>query len=570
LNPPPVLAPPHDPFDVSPPAAAFDSPAAAHLLAAAVGCPDRFLVAAPPGRARDRLVTALADELCGRGERLLLLADTAGGANREVEALLRKGVAVVRATAAGEVAEDMPAAVAAVTSGALGPGRVEDLRRRLADTARDLAAKLDRWAAAAETWEKLSAALARGGEADAIRAAEAAKAQVALPQLRQELAELAPMVEAKKSGRVFSRAFWRAAFTGDVQARVGELEARIRDAERTAGGIDLTPLPKRLAAADDTPPFAGLCDALAAAGLTPPAAATPEAVAAARDQADAARREAEEALTLARKTLTELESDPAAAAVQLLNRAAAVVGPRAAVSDPAVTSGRFDRILIEGAESVTRTDWDALASVSDRLILVGDFDPHPEPPSANGKPHTNGTYPTTTSSAREFWRMAHRPLWLRTDDRLIARLATVLSDTTREPLADRPEVELLFGVSPDGEYVLAEVAFPDTMGVAAAKAFVATDLGEVQLVPLGPARWHADQLLVTWPLLESQTESVWIDVADGVREQVVPMDGLPATAAVEFDAAKWTRESAEAWVAEKTRAARSRRTAVLPAEPALA
>ena len=49
----------------------------------------------------------------------------------------------------------------------------------------------------------------------------------------------------------------------------------------------------------------------------------------------------------------------------------------------------------------------------------------------------------------------------------------------------------------------------------------------------------------------------------GVRERVVSVDGLPATAAASFDSARWSREAAEAWIEAKTRTARSSRTAVL-------
>lgn len=549
-----------DPFDVPPTAVHGLSPTHAHHLAAALACPDRFLVAVrgPAGR---EFLLALVGEARRRGERVLVLTATAEAANQVVEAVLTQEPAVVRAMVEAEDAASLPAAVAAVSSRVVGVGRVEESRKRLTDAVRDLGLQLEQRHAAAGAWQRLRE-LART-PAPAADPDPTAADRARLAGLQQELDALAPLVEAKKAGRLFSKGFWKVTFNGDLTKRADELEAQIRQAEQSLATVsERTPLP---GPADE---FRRACEVVAAAGLTPPAERTPDAVEHAFTAAEGGRQEAEASLAFARRSLADLESDPVAAAVSLLGRAAVVVGPRAALADLAISAGFFDRTLLESAESVTRTEWEGITSTSARMTLMGEFPSHTSD-SRSHAGHLDSGAPHRAAVADDLWHMAHRPVWSRTGGRLVAHVETVAGDITAEPLADRPDVELRFGTTAAGAYVLSAVAFPAAMPVAAAKAFMAGELGAGDLVPLGPARWHADGLLVCWPLLESHGEGVWIDLEAGVREQVVPLDGLPVTAAVSFDPAAWTRDAAEAWVADKTRVARSRRTAVL-AEPALA
>ncbi|WP_149109314.1 hypothetical protein [Limnoglobus roseus] len=571
----PVLAISQDPYDVLPSTVGGLSPAEAHRLATALACPDRFLIATPDGSDARPFLLALVGEARRRGERVLVLTADAEAANQVIAAILTQESAVVRAMVGAEDTESLPAEVKTVASRVLGVGRVEETRKRLTDTVREIGLQLEQWNTAAGTWQQLRD-LGRQmseptppSEADPARTAETEKARVNLPLLRQELADLAPMVEAKKAGKLFSKGFWKATFHADLTKRAEELESLIQQTERTLSTVsDQTPLPLKGPDGAILTEYRRLCESLAATGLTPPTSPTPEAIALAYAAAEGGRQEAEASGNFARQTLADLESDPAATAVQFLNRAAVVVGPRAALGDLAISAGTFDRTFLESAESVTQTEWEAITSTSNRMILMGDFLSHSDSRQHPGQPLTNGSHHMTTTVTDDLWHMAHRPIWSRDDGPLVAHVATVVGDVTREPLADRPEIELRFGTTADGAYVLAAVAFPVSMPVAVAKAFMAGELGEGQLVPLGPTRWHADQVLVCWPLLESHGEGVWIDLEPGVREQVVPMDGLPVTAAVSFDPALWTREAAEAWVNEKTRVARSRRTTVL--EPALA
>lgn len=540
----PVMAEPHGPSE-SPPR--DRTPSVAGAIASAIACSDRFWIAAPVS-VRERLLETLVAQLRDRGERVLVLTATPEAANRLAERFVHDGV--VRALAPNEAVSDLPAILSSVVSTAVGAGRVEETRQRLNDMIRQANDAIDRANRTAETWDQLKAVRCSCSSpaipADPARTLERDQASVELPVLRKELAELAPLVAAKRAGRLLSKAFWKATLNGDLMRKADELESRILVAERVLQSGDETPLPVKVSG--ESGEFRRLCDELRMEGVAPPDAPTPSALDAARQIADGNRQEAEATLSYARKTLADLESDPAAMAVQYVNRATLVVGPYASKRDSAIERGTFDRRILEGAESVTQTEWEVLASETDRTILVGDFAPHSDfPPSG---------------SISESWATAHRPQWRREAGRLVAVVAAIVGEPRREPLADRSDIELRFGTDATGDYVLASVAFSPETGVADAKAFLALDLGEVQLVPLGPARWHSEELSVAWPLLESD-DGVWIDVEPGVRERVVSVDGLPATAGVRFDSAMWSREAAEVWIDERSYVARQRRTAIL-------
>src|SRR5205814_2630409 len=122
-----------------------------------------------------------------------------------------------------------------------------------------------------------------------------------------------------------------------------------------------------------------------------------------------------------------------------------------------------------------------------RWVLIGDAAPRGRPAHRDGRP---GLF-------RRLWHHLHRETWGVEVGRLVARLADAdRGGLTREPLADRPEVELRFARDAAGEPVLAEVAFPPATPAAEAKAFLASELGEVRLGPCGPVRWDESEYRV--------------------------------------------------------------------------
>jgi hypothetical protein len=145
---------------------------------------------------------------------------------------------------------------------------------------------------------------------------------------------------------------------------------------------------------------------------------------------------------------------------------------------------------------------------------------------------------------------------------------------TREPLLDRPEIELRFTLDPAGEPVLAEVAFPIATTVPLAKTFLFHQLAEVLLHPCGEVQWNHTPTALTacWQAAEcgaAPADGIWIDLEPGVREKIIGSGLIAFTAAVAFDpSAGWDAEKAAAWLADHLPAESAGRFAIVPAEKA--
>ncbi len=520
-----------------------------HALTTARSCPDRYWIAAKPST-QSILLERLIDSLLRQNERILLLTSTSEAANYWTSRFLNESI---RALAPDESVPELPGDLQSATSEAHGTGRVLSLRERLIEKIQLANLQLELASRSDIIWEQMRICLTRPEAQTEIPNPPSGGSSVALHEeltrLRSELRELLPLVTAKSTGNVFSRAYWRATFHSDLLQRARELESRIKRLECEPDRTDETPFP--LKSVSDLPieDFDRLCNELNGLGIVPPNAATPEDLENARRIAEGNRQETEASLHFAEKTLADLESDPVEMAVQYLSRTSLVIGPFRAMSDLAMERGTFDRCLVEGAESVTDTAWELVSSRSDRMIFLGDFESNEQNTGPLRKVQVD-------------WLNQHQPQWHQESDRLVAVLEPFATVSHTEPLADRPEVELRFGFSVSGEYRLIAVAFAPGCSVSEAKSFLANDLDEVQLIPLGPSRWNADDLTVAWPLLEAD-DGVWIDVGPGVQERVVTVDGLPATAAVRFDSDRFTKQSAEGWVKDHSARAESARSAVL-------
>jgi hypothetical protein len=221
-----------------------------------------------------------------------------------------------------------------------------------------------------------------------------------------------------------------------------------------------------------------------------------------------------------------------------------------------------------------------LCGLAARWVLVGDVLSHArhaepcghEGNNADCRPERNGRPRGETFAAR-IARLVDREPWTRESDRLVGRLLHPVTATgrqafLREPLLDRPEIELRFAADGDGEPAVAEVAFPEGTSFADAKAFLFHQLGEVLLHPCGALRWEqtSESIVARWPATESaECKPIWIDLDPGVREKVVTSGRAAFTAAVEFDPSQgWDRERTEAWLAKHYRPESTGRFAALP------
>lgn len=600
---------------------AGDGPARERVVAEvarAAGRTGRVLVLSPDPAAADRLTAAIADH--GPSVVRALAAD---------ENPIRPTPAVTRSTSADR-AERVRRDVAAGVAGAearlarlvTAAERVEqtrDLAARLADVearqaelrarlavvetdVRDeadgkaaptaLAAALDRLRAEQQT------ATAPVGEKLAAATADRAEKAGALAAVQRQIAEHA--ADAGRKPGLLARLFGgkpkpHAAEPADLEHRRDELERGLKEitdrvaelqaeldaattrftAERVRLIADevaarRTEIESRLAPLDaEADHFRKTIDenraTIAAAGLDAEAAGLATQ-----------RAAAEEQLADARARHDDFARGGPAAVARLLAEVPVVVGtPGSLDADPAfdglpADAPPFALVVLDRAEELTEPDFVNLARLGDRWVLAGELPEEPRP-ALNGTPGRGPRHgqPPESFLARLVRRLDRESLAAEAD-RLVCRLAHPTPEQrramTREPLADRPEVELRFVPGEAGSPVLAEIAFPAGTTAADAKAFVARELGEVLLRPCGEPerRYEPDRIAVCWPCPAAAGPSAWIDLEPGVREQVTGPGPHAFTAAVAFDTATWDADRAEAWLAARLPAASPGRVAVLP------
>lgn len=529
-----------------------------HAVGAALACPDLFLV--DVGDAGDGLpfVVDLALEAARAGERVAVLTHAPADADAVVARLAEaEDLLVGRAVAADEPADQLPAASAERTAHAHGPAAVAAAASRLTGTLHRLESER---ATLAAVRDAIPGLLAACQPAD-LTAAEVAAAEVAArrAEVAALSAKLASCQSAKSSG-VLNRLV--GLFSKPAADHAAEVEPQLKAAEQGLAAAQAEA--DRLAAersaklGETERAFRQACGLFTAAGLAPPAAPTAEAVRTAATALDARLAAVTDELASAETTAADLDAHTVVAARRLLAQVRVAVGPVAAVADPLFTAGRFDRVIVADAEHLG-DDLSAVTALGSRWVLIGD-----PTGGGTGGAHRNGRPPRAAPFRRLWDRLHPAGRWETDGVQLVVHLCDAGAEPpTCEPLADRPEIELRFGRDPDGSPLLAAVAFPPTMTLAEAKAFLAAELEEVRLAPCGPARWHEsdDAITVRWPAVPD-ADGDWADLEPGVRERVAGHgpDGL--TAAVVFEtAAGWSRTAAEEWLARRYV---TPRTAALP------
>ncbi|HEY1189207.1 MAG TPA: hypothetical protein VGE74_16260, partial [Gemmata sp.] len=248
-----------------------------------------------------------------------------------------------------------------------------------------------------------------------------------------------------------------------------------------------------------------------------------------------------------------------------------VVGtPGSLRADPVFSAGGaeppFGLLVLDRAEELTESEFSWLAKLAGRYLLVGRAAPPDEPRGPRGRA------PEAPLAAR-IAKCLDRETWAAEGNRLVCRLAPPAPEQrrtmTREPLADRPEIELRF-VETGAAPLLAEITFPWATPVVEAKRFLIDALGEVRLRPCGELRWsHApDAIAATWPAADVGAEAAWVDLEPGVREKVTGAGPFAFTAAVSFDpSAGWDAGRAEAWLEAHLPGPSVSRFAALPRVP---
>ncbi|MFM8273643.1 MAG: hypothetical protein ACKODX_15135, partial [Gemmata sp.] len=551
----PLALPPVHPAEPAPAAGTAPEHSAA---ARASGCRDLFVIHAD-ALAGERVIGDIA-RTCT--DRVLVLTPDPGAADRLVERLLRENVPALRALADDENPARTSPAVSRATSAALGCGRADQSRRearaaiaaaearlgafapvakalaRLAEVnetlarldveAAERAAARDRVEAEvrSEAGTPFAAALAKlSADHAAAGAARTAELQAATASQGEKGAALAHAraahAEALRRPGLLSRLFGGKGKSGTPEP--AELEKQVHALEAEVGALTDGVRALHARAAEAETVFTAARDALIGAEVAARHAVLADAAAAAEDERARARAEAgalervvtatvpgEDHATAVRKLAAAREK--AAEAERVARRAVprVVVGtPGCLGADPlfALLDDRppFDALVLDRAEELPEPEFAPLSRLAGRWVLVGNA--LPDGPRGPWAPRGRGPASDLPFVARVA-RLLDGETWAAEGDRVVCRLVPLAPEprriASREPLADRPEIELRFASNEDGP-LLAEIAFPGDTPAHAVKEFLFNELGEVRLRPCGPLAWAhaADAITATWPAADT-------------------------------------------------------------------
>ncbi|MFO0968701.1 MAG: AAA domain-containing protein [Gemmataceae bacterium] len=579
-------------------------------VARALATPDVFLLEGLPGSGKTRVTAEIIRRACRLGRRVLFVAARSCSLDAVLGALSGcPETLAVRRTGPEEVGAQLPPAVQALTLPHLGPA----FRAHIAQTAAALAARPEYHNGdGQETAERLQPALAacleheeqarqleakiatvpqrvraesaQAGTALAARVLEtrsrfeerrraleqerqtaranAAQAGARREALQPQLAALRPLAEARRTGRWWSGAWWKAVFRGDVAARMAELEEQERqagadlaaaeqaghalDARRAETENEEAACVERLIQAESDRQGAEIEEALRRVRA---------ALAEARERWHAmlaelglaAQEPSEEGLGQARQEWTrrqdrlqarrQFNRDWAAflhgSADELVRRLPDLANLIAAPLDGFdlhPEARRFDLLILEDAHLVTETDLLRLSRAANHWVLIADHQPDTLPLGKKDSPVRLGEANVLRSRCfHKLWQHLHGDLtrspyaWRREQGRLCCHLRAVRPEEQSrleiERLADFPEVELR--ILPTPQPALAQIVFPPQMTMAQAKQFIFRELQEVAVQRLGRTAWVREEpdrfvcRLVPWV---EQPGGEPIELEKGVRE----------------------------------------------------
>jgi hypothetical protein len=635
----------------------------------ALATPDVCLIQGLPGTGKSRVAVEILTQAAARGERVLLLAPTPAPVDRVLEAVAdRPGVCPIRCLARDESIERLPAPIRALTllerlhllrdetlpraraevTAAADRGKrlqqdeavwprllqlgaqLRELaeRRALLEVARGrIDADVEHLAAAIEGRggneaagtpfeERLrgalrtrDGALARVTDDLAKNQARAAEAGQEQEVLKNKLAVLRPMAEARKDGRWWTGAWWRSRLAGDVLEQTAELEASLArvhaelqalgqqkqtllaeqereneryaaaraeflEAERRRRHNELTNQETALQRDEQ------LLDATwqtTCKQLQPetrrPGARELQAIEEARlAWQQALAREQEEAV-FAEQWAACLEEAADSFPQRLLGLANLVAATTTSLaSDPYygdAAAGRisFDLLVLEDADQVTESEFLAMARRARRCVLIG----QPVVGSASPTLKAGRASLLRPGVFQRLWQQLHcdpRRLpyaWISEKRGLCCQLRPLTPEQSQwlesEPLADSPDIELRILTMPRAEPLLAEVVFPASMSIQQAKEYIYRELEELPVQTAGcGVRWVEEDDRIVFRLGDVPASGACsVALAPGVREMLhqpfAEGDGRPSrssswrTCGVEFErSAGWSRQRAEEWV----------------------
>ena len=395
-------------------------------------------------------------------------------------------------------------------------------------------------------------------------------------KLDAELQQLTPLADARRAGRWWSLAWWRALGQGDVVARSDELRKRhdegqvigdqlAREQRQFDGELAQTEehrsaecarllaeeQSRRRAALDEQLRTArqelqpvesdwhGACRTLAEAA---PRLPTPKPSQSARAEWSAALTAADEE----RERAQQWAEGIASAADGLADRIArcanlVAVTTNAFAADPhfgdkVAGLPPFDLLILEDADQVTESEFVNVARRGRRWVLVGEPMADAEASDALPRRALPGR-PLRPAALRpgffqRLWQHLHADprrlpcAWFKREGRLVCRLRPLPPDqqtyVETESVADRPEIELRIVSPPRQLPHLVEVVFPDTMSIYEAKDYIVREIGEPALQAHGARRTGPRKpiSIVLHLSTDQDPDAVPVDLGQGVRELV--------------------------------------------------
>ncbi|OAI41610.1 hypothetical protein AYO40_02845 [Planctomycetaceae bacterium SCGC AG-212-D15] len=613
-------------------------------VARAVHAPDLCVIQGLPGTGKTRVVIETLLQAVARGERVLLIGHSSAAIDRILE---RVGTQELLCPVRCLCRDERPDTLAPAARGFTFDERLRALRepaqaraRHELETAEVAAQRIQQCLA---TFERLEALLQRASEierqlaalvekqsllpgqvdqettaescaelasATAVRAgrltplaARQAELELALEQLRQQQAEVAPriraltpLVENKRRRRWWTADWWRLTFRparieefAALETEAGKIETELASVEherqqlnqdRASAEQEFQAVRERIVAAEVTRRRYLLAgeesalrqeqtrlqeqwDAACREQELRPLDRRADALGEARELRRGQCQQAEQRRDAARQWLAFVEQESGTLATRLLDVANPVVATISAFAHDEQFGNRpagaapFDLLIVLEAQRATRADLQALTRRARRCVLVG------EPELAETRPSNE---PPQAGLFASLWKAlaphSTRPpvTWTTEKDRLCCRLRAVAAEQRQwlqnERLVDRPEIELRILAQPRAQPMLAEIVFPPTTTVAKAKEFIFRELEEVALcTPEALPRWSEcdGKVVLSWGQLAAKPEGA--DLGGGVREILGPAlsgngDGHPKSAwqthRLEF--AGWPRAKAEAWL----------------------
>jgi hypothetical protein len=426
-----------------------------------------------------------------------------------------------------------------------------------------------------------------------------------LAEADQQIAVVQPLAAAKEQGRWWSPTWWKATLKGDVVGRLAQLQAqrqqlqsavttldaRLKEvAETEQSGTTQTQAARRARIQAEIERrqkklqdeidkhqhevqrhetlWDDLCRQIDPEALRP-AAPSAQAVEAAQEQWLRHRQDDGACLAFAREWAEFLETSSEVLAARLpgcANLVAATPGALAAdphFGDAAASGGQFDLLVLEEADHWNESDFLKAARRARHWVLVGEPPWEADLRASAGRSRSAPGRSVGATSRRgqcfhKLWEHLHcNPsllpyAWFREGQRLGCRFRQLAPEQRQwlesEPLADAPDVELRILALPRVRPVLAEVLFPGTMAVPAAKEFLFRELQEITVQTSGCClRWceTAESIELHFGLAATPpTYAVGLD--NGVREL---LSGDGKTFQLAFDrAAGFDRAAVELWL----------------------